>query len=117
MTLAALERSAEARIQFEKSIAITPAQTESYFRLGLLDIDSKVLDSAASNLYRVLDRDFKHAGALAALGRVEFERKQYKEAADLLQQATAIDDSLREAPYYLGLPFARLGRKRDSDAR
>jgi len=117
MTLAALERSAEARIQFEKSIAITPAQTESYFRLGLLDIDSKDLDSAASNLHRVLDRDSKHAGALAALGRVEFERKHYTEAADLLQQAAAIDDSLREAHYYLGLTFARMGRKQESNAQ
>ena len=115
MTLAALERSMEARTQFEKSIAITPAQTESYFRLGLLDLDSKDLDAAAKNFRHALDRDPRHPGARAALGRVEFEQKHYTEAADLLKQAMAIDDSLREAHYYLGLTFARMGRKQESD--
>lgn len=115
MTLAALERSAEARIQFEKSIAITPAQTESYYRMGLLDLEARDLDSAAKNFHRVLDRDPKRADTLTALGRVEFERKQFAEAADLLQRALASDDSLREAHYYLGLTFARMGRKQESE--
>jgi tetratricopeptide (TPR) repeat protein len=115
MTLAALERSVEARTQFEQSIALTPAQTESYFRLGLLDLDSKDLDSAAKNMRHVLEHDPKHAGALAALGRVEFEQKRYNEAVDLLQQAVANDDSLRVAHYYLGLTYARIGRKPESE--
>jgi tetratricopeptide (TPR) repeat protein len=111
MTLAALERSAEARTQFEQSIALTPAQTESYYRLGLLDLDSKDLDLAAKNLRHVLERDPKHSGALAALGRVEFEQKHYAEAIDLLQRALANDDSLGVAHYYLGLTYSRVGRK------
>ncbi len=115
MTLAALEHSQEARREFEKSVAIAPVQTESYFRLGVLDLDSKDLDSAAKNFHHVLDRDAKHAGALSALGRVEFERKKYPGAADLLQRAIASDDSLREAHYYLGLTYARMGRKEDAD--
>jgi tetratricopeptide (TPR) repeat protein len=115
MTLAALERPAEARAQFEKSISITPLQTESYFRLGLLDLDSKDLESAAKNFHRVLDIDPKHSGALVSLGRVEFEQKHYAEAADLLQRAIANDDALREAHYYLGLTYARMGRRPESD--
>jgi len=115
MTLSALERPAEARTQFEKSIAITPDQTESYFRLGLLDLDAKNLESAAKNFRHVLDRDPKHSGALVSLGRVEFEQKYYAEAADLLQRALTNDDSLREAHYYLGLTYARMGRKPESD--
>jgi len=63
----------------------------------------------------VLDRDPKHAGALAARGRVEMERKQFGDAADFLQRAIAADDSLREAHYYLGLTYARMGRKQESD--
>ena len=114
-TLAALELRTEARAQFEKSISITPLQTESYFRLGLLDLDAKDLESAAKNFHRVLDRDPKHSGALVSLGRVEFEQKHYAEAADLLQRAIANDDSLREAHYYLGLTYARVGRKPESD--
>jgi len=65
---------------------------------------------------RVLARDSKHAGALSALGRVAFEQKRYPEAIDLLQRATASDDSLREAHYYLGLTFARLGRQKEADS-
>ena len=48
---------------------------------------SKDLPSASKNLRRVLDQNPKHPGALAALGRVEFEQKHYAEAADLLQQS------------------------------
>jgi tetratricopeptide (TPR) repeat protein len=110
-----LERSGEARSQFEQSIALGPAQTESYYRLGLLDLDSKDLDSAAKNLRHVLDREPKHAGALTALGRVAFEQKHYPEAMDLLQRAIANDGSSREAHYYLGLTFARTGRKQEAD--
>lgn len=111
MTLAALERAPEARTQFKRSLALDPGQIESYFRLGLLDINSNDLQSAGKNLRTLLDRDPKHAGALAALGRVEFEQKQYADAADLLRRAITQDDSLREAHYYLGLTYGRMGRK------
>ena len=53
--------------------------------------------------------------ALSGLGRVEFQRKDYAKAAELLQQAIAIDPSVRQAHYYLGLAYARLGRKEDSE--
>jgi tetratricopeptide (TPR) repeat protein len=115
MTLAALERSSEARAQFEWSIALTPSQIESYFRLGLLDLDSKDFDAAAKNLRIVLEGDPKHAGALAALGRVEFEQKSYTDAIDMLQRAIATDDSLGVAHYYLGLTYSRIGRKAEAD--
>jgi tetratricopeptide (TPR) repeat protein len=117
MTLAALEHVPDARKQFERSIALAPAQTESYFRLGLIDLDAKDLDEAARNLHQVLAREPKHGGALSALGRVAFEQKRYAEAMDLLQEAIASDGSLREAHYYLGLTFARMGRKEDADTQ
>ena len=117
MTLAALEHVPDARKQFERSIALAPAQTESYFRLGLIDLDAKDLDEAARNLHQVLAREPKHGGALSALGRVAFEQKRYADAMDLLQEAIASDESLREAHYYLGLTFARMGRKEDADAQ
>jgi tetratricopeptide (TPR) repeat protein len=117
MTLAALEHEPEARRDFERSIALAPAQSESYFRLGLIDLDAKDLDEAARNLHQVLAREPKHAGALSALGRVAFEQKRYPDAIDLLQQAIASDGSSREAHYYLGLTFARLGRKEEAEAQ
>ena len=117
MTLAALENTQEAQEQFERSIALAPEQTESYFRLGLLDLNAKVLDEAATNFRQVVTRDPKHSLALSGLGRVAFEQKHYSDAIDLLQRAIASDDSLREAHYYLGLTFARVGRKEEADSQ
>jgi tetratricopeptide (TPR) repeat protein len=116
MTLAALERVPEARQQFERSIALAPDQTESYFRLGLVDLDAKDLDEAATNLRKVLARDSNDAGALSALGRIAFEQKHYSEAIDQLQRAIASNESLREAHYYLGLTFARVGREQEAES-
>ncbi|MGA8776271.1 MAG: tetratricopeptide repeat protein [Terriglobales bacterium] len=115
MTLAALERAPEAQKQFERSIALAPEQTESYFRLGLIELNEKDLDEAARNFRQVLTHDSKHAAALSGLGRVAFEQKRYSDAIDLLQRAIASDDSLREAHYYLGLTFVRVGRKEEAD--
>ncbi len=117
MTLAALERTQEAQQQFARSIALAPDQTESYFRLGLIELNLKDLDEAASNFHQVLARDSKHTGALSALGRVAFEQKRYADAIDLLQRAIARDDSLREAHYYLGLTFVRVGRKEEAEGQ
>ena len=117
MTLAALENTQEAREQFERSIVLAPEQTESYFRLGLIELNTKDLDEAATNFRLVLTRDSRHAGALSAFGRVAFEQKHYSEAIDLLRRAIGSDDSLREAHYYLGLTFARLGHREEADSQ
>ena len=117
MTLAALESTQEAREQFERSIVLAPEQTESYYRLGLIELNVKDLDEAATNFRLVLTRDSKHAGALSALGRVAFEQKHYPDAIDLLQRALAMDDSLREAHYYLGLTLLRAGRKEEAESQ
>jgi Flp pilus assembly protein TadD len=115
MTLAALERPDEARTQFERSIALAPEQTEAYFRLGVLELLADNWGPARANLQHVLDRDPKHAGALSALGRLEFQQKHYTQTVELLRRATANDDSLLEAHYYLGLTYGRLGQKAESE--
>jgi tetratricopeptide (TPR) repeat protein len=115
MALAALERSQDARTQFERSIALAATQSESYYRLGLLELDAGDYDVAARDLHKALEHKPNDAGALTALGRVEFEQKHYAEAISLLQQAVSQDDSLQEAHYYLGLTLARMGRKQESN--
>ena len=110
-----LQQTAEARLQFEKSVQLQPLQTESYFQLGLMDLEQKQLEDAATRFERVLKRDPKHAGALFGMGRIAFERRDYSNAVPLLRRAIDSDASLRQAHYYLGLAYARLGRKDDSD--
>jgi tetratricopeptide (TPR) repeat protein len=115
MTLQALQRSDEARSEYEKSIQLKPEQTECYFQLGVMDLDSGDLKSAAERFSRVLKHAPHHAGALTGAGRVAFQQKEYTKAAELLQSAVAAESSLREAHYYLGLAYARLGRTEDSE--
>ena len=114
MTLAALERSEEARSEFERSIALEPQQAESFFRLGLLELESRNFEAASKNLRHVIDLEPTHAPALTALGKLAFEQKNYEEAQSTLLRAINRDDSIREAHYYLGLTFARLGRESES---
>jgi tetratricopeptide (TPR) repeat protein len=115
ITLAALERPKEARIQFAKSIKLAPEQSEAYFRLGKLELEANNLDLAGTDLQHALDRDPRHAGALSAMGRLDFMQKRYGPAVELLQRAVASDGSLLEAHYYLGLTYSRIGQKPESD--
>ena len=113
--LESLQKPDQARAEFEKSIALQPTQTESYFHLGRIDIDSGDLDAAQKLFDHVLQRDPRHAGALAGMGRVAFQKKNYEKAVDWLTQAANINTSLREAHYYLGLAYARMDRKDESE--
>jgi tetratricopeptide (TPR) repeat protein len=115
VALASLEKSSEARAQFQKSVELQPVQTESYLQLGRISLDEGDLDGAAAEFDRVLQRDPRHAEGLTGMGRVEFQRKEYAKAIELFQQSIAVDPAIRQAHYYLGLAFARTGRKEDSE--
>jgi tetratricopeptide (TPR) repeat protein len=115
MTLQALQRSAEARSEFEKSIELQPAQTESHYQLGRMDLETGDLSGAEQQFTRVLERDPNHAGSLAGMGRLKFQQKDYSQALELLGKAVAADMSLREAHYYLGMTYARMNRKEESE--
>jgi tetratricopeptide (TPR) repeat protein len=115
MTLQALQRPEDARTEYEKSIQLKPDQTESHFQLGQMDVDAGDLKSAADRFDRVLNQDPRHAGALAGAGRVAFHNKNYARASEFLRRAVKTAPALREAHYYLGLTYARLGQKEDSE--
>jgi tetratricopeptide (TPR) repeat protein len=115
MTLEALQRPTDAESQFKKSIELQPAQTESYFELGRIELEAGNLQAAEDHFSRVLKRDPHHAGALAGEGRLKFQQKDYAQALDLLSQSIAANASLREAHYYLGITYARMSRREDSD--
>jgi tetratricopeptide (TPR) repeat protein len=114
IVLASLEKNDEAREQFQKSVELQPEQTESYLQLGRICLDSGDLDCAAADFNRVLHRDPRHAEALAAMGRLEFQRKDFAKAIELFEQSIAVDPAIRQAHYYLGLAYARVGRKEDA---
>jgi Flp pilus assembly protein TadD len=80
-----------------------------------MELEAGELPAADEQFTRVLNRDPHHAGALAGEGRLKFQQKDYAQALDLLGKAVAADASLREAHYYLGMAYARVNRKEDSD--
>jgi tetratricopeptide (TPR) repeat protein len=116
VTWAALQKPSETTAEFRRSIEIQPAQTESYFQLGRICLDQEDLSCAGDNFDRVLGRDPHHAGALSGKGRVAFQKKEYANAAELLQQSISVDALAREPHYYWGLTYARMGRADDSKA-
>ena len=115
LTLASLEKFPQARTEFERSVEIQPAQTESYLEIGRIELVQENFEAARKDFDRVLEIDPRHAEALAGMGRVEFGEKNYDKAASDFQSSIAIDSSQREPHYYLGLSYARLGRKEDSE--
>jgi tetratricopeptide (TPR) repeat protein len=80
-----------------------------------MELEAGELRAADEQFNRVLKRDPHHAGALAGEGRVKFQQKDYAQAIKVLGKAVAADSSLREAHYYLGMTYARVNRKDDSD--
>ena len=104
-----------ASIEFHKSIALSPAQTESYYQLADMAVQSAQYDEAIAEAAMVLARDPRHGGALTDTGIAQFRQKHYDEAARVLQQAVQVAPDYQPAHYYLGLTLARLGRKQDAD--
>jgi tetratricopeptide (TPR) repeat protein len=115
MTFEALLRTQEAQSQFEKSIALQPVQTESYLQIGRIKLEAGDGGGAQAQFQHVLARDPHHAGALLGSGRLKFEEKDYPQAIELLEKAIVTDASLREAHYYLGMTYARMNRRDDSE--
>ena len=107
--LAGLRRNEQARVAFAQSLALHAEQTESPYQLGLLAYADGELEAAATWFERVLRRAPQHTGALLGMGQVYFNRKEYEQARESLEQAIALDSSLVKAHYQLGLTAARLG--------
>ena len=83
MTLAALETCQKHGKQFERSIALAPAQTESYFRLGLSISMRKIstMRPRTSSGIWLGNRDMR---ALCRLWEGWFRTEAYSDAIDLL---------------------------------
>jgi len=115
LTLASLEKFPDARSEFQRSIELQPAQTESYVEMGRIELGGEDFQAARIDFDRALQIDPHHAEALCGMGRVEFAGKDYEKATGDFQASIAADPSQREPHYYLGLTYARLGRKADSE--
>jgi tetratricopeptide (TPR) repeat protein len=105
----------KARAEFMRSIALKPVQTESYFELGDLALKQGNFDEALAQFNTTLARDPRHGGALEGCGEALFKEKKYAQAGGFLERAIAAAPDYAPSHYYLGLTYARLGRKEDSE--
>ncbi|MGA7339969.1 MAG: tetratricopeptide repeat protein [Terracidiphilus sp.] len=105
----------KARAEFMRSIALKPVQTESYFELGDLALKQGNFEEALAQFNTTLARDPRHGGALEGSGEALFKEKKFEQARDILERAIAAAPDYPPSHYYLGLTYARLGRKDDSE--
>ena len=108
------QRTTEARAEFERSIQLQPAQTESYYELGQLELEMQHDAQAAPLFQKVLARDATHGGALTGMGIIAFRSKDYAQAQQYLARAEKTAPDYQPAHYYRGLALARLGQKDES---
>jgi tetratricopeptide (TPR) repeat protein len=101
--------------EFQRAIALQPAQTESYFEIGEIERRIGDFDRARENYQTCLTRDPKHGGALTGMGILEFRQKQYEQAANYLDRAVLSAPNYQPAHYYRGLTLAKLGRKEEAE--
>jgi tetratricopeptide (TPR) repeat protein len=104
----------QARIEFQKSLALQPEQTESQFELGEIALAQNRNQDAIDQYAKTLAGNPKHGGALAGTGIALFRLKHYDQAELWLRKATAAAPEYQPAHYYLGLTLARLGRQAEA---
>ncbi len=105
----------KARAEFQESIRLHPEQTEAWYQLGDIALKQSQFDEALADFSKTLARDPKHGGALAGSGEACYREKHYDQAMDFLNRAIAAAPDYQPGHYYLGLTFARLGRREDSE--
>jgi Flp pilus assembly protein TadD len=104
----------QARVEFEKSLALQPEQTESQFELGEIALEQGRDQDAIDQYAQTLAGNPKHGGALTGTGIAMFRLKHYALAETWLRKATAAAPDYQPAHYYLGLTLGRLGRQAEA---
>jgi tetratricopeptide (TPR) repeat protein len=110
-----LLRNEEAKAELEKSVALQPRQSESFYQLGEIDREANQPDAARNNYETVLKAVPHHGGALTGLGILAFKAKDYSRAEKYLQDAVTYAPDYVAAHHYYSLVLTHLGR--DVDAK
>ncbi|HEX3438311.1 MAG TPA: tetratricopeptide repeat protein [Pseudacidobacterium sp.] len=114
LLLQMLQRPDEARAQFNRSIELSPQQSESYYRLGEIARNAGE-DIQAKQFYeQAIEHDPAHAGAWTGLGILAYNAKEYNQAEQDLERAVQDGPDFQTARYYHGLTLAKLGQKGQS---
>ena len=112
----ALHKSAEARAEYERALAIDPKMAEAYLNLGVLLIDS---DAAASviNLRKAADLLPAQSRPRYLLGVAQERAGDFAGAADSFEGAYRLDPKNPEPIVYLANLYLRLKRFSEAESK
>ena len=110
VALNSLNRFAEARAAFERSLALGP-NAEAEYMLGLISNNEGDSAGAVRWLERALKADPAHAAALGELGVAHARQNNYEAARASLERAVELNPKDLRAAHQLGLVYAKLGER------
>jgi tetratricopeptide (TPR) repeat protein len=99
----------QAAQHFQEAISIYPEYLAARNDLGAQYLKLKRIDDAEANFESVLRDDPKNFNAKFNMGLVQVERRNYREAIALLNQAVAIDSTRPVARLWIGIAKLELG--------
>lgn len=99
-------------VHFQNAAAPEPANADGWFRLGLAQMDSGLLEQAESSFRRVLRLDPRHAKAGINLGTVLQFAGRGDEAETCYRNALAVAPELAQGWFNLGTNLLGRGRAR-----
>ena len=112
----ALQKSAEARAEYERTIAIEPKMAEAYLNLGILFIDRDPA-VAVPNLKKAVDLLPSQSRPRYLLGVAQEHAGDIPAAAESFEGAYRLDPHNLEPVLHLAGLYLRLGRTGDAEAK
>ncbi len=106
--------TANARVSFEKALAIQPNYFPAVANLAQLDLQEKKPGSAKKRLEAFLEKDEKNIQAMNALSNLALRQGQIKEATAWLERASRENPEALQPSLRLGAHYIRTGEKEKS---
>jgi Flp pilus assembly protein TadD len=112
----ALQRTAEARAEYERVIAIDPKMTAAYLNLGLLLVD-KDPAAAVAPLKKVVELTPAESRPRLLLGVAQERSRNYAGAVESLESASRLDPRDTETQEHLGTLYLGLERPAEAETK
>jgi Flp pilus assembly protein TadD len=101
--------SAQAFIQYAKSLEMDPTRQRVRYKIGTLYLERGLKDEAKKEFQEILKADPENGAACEGMGRVYFQSGEYGEAEKNFHRAIQINPSLWQAFNHLGVLYDRQG--------
>lgn len=106
------KKQAEAQEALGKAVKYSPSESRYWYAYGEIYRVQQHIDEALSAYHKAVDVDPPYPKAIAKLGGMYFEKKNYDEAEKYLTQAVRKDDHNAVAYWYLARVYAATKRPR-----